>query len=456
MLKKYSLTFWIIFWVVSVLLLTAWFFFLEYKHRNFRTLDYAAAVAPVSQETKDDLHTLIALAEYVLKTDGEERTFLILFQNNMEIRAGGGFIGSFGILKVRDGQVMDFQFHDTINFDGRVPQTVPAPYPMEETLKIHSLQLRDSNISPDFPENAKQAEYFYHLGQGQEQFDGVVAITANVLPSFLRVTGPVEVPGYPGTYKADNAILQLEEQVERNFNEQGIERGDRKSVMHALGEEILKRVKDLSVKQKMRLFEVGLEDLKRKDVQLFFKDESLQQRVVAAGWDSSVDTHWNKDYLMTVDENLSALKSDLYVKRSIDYTVDFSGETPRAKLAVTYQHTATEKSWLTRDYQTYLRVYVPKNSWLRDVSGNTLPPRFGDELGKKYFGALVQVPLGTSKTVTFEYDLPKNITVENYDLKIQKQAGINDVPVKVHVVRKGGATTDKEFVMNHDWTLGTE
>lgn len=456
MAKKHSLTFWIIFWVSSAILLAGWFLFLEYRHRNLRALDYVTSIAPIQQETKDDLHTLIAMAEYVLKTNGSERTFLILFQNNMEIRAGGGFIGSFGILKIRDGQVTDFQLHDTNIFDGRVPHSVPPPYPMAETLRIHSLQMRDSNVSPDFGENAKQAEYFYHLGQGQEQFDGVVAVTANVLPSFLRVTGPVEVPGYPGTYTADNAILDLEAQVERDFNDQGISRGDRKSMMGAFGREILSRVKDLSTTEKYHLFEIILEDLRRKDIQLSFKDAVLQQKVEAVRWDGRVDTAWNKDFLMTVDENLSALKSDYYMKRSLDYTVDFSGETPKAKLVMTYTHTATEKSWLTRDYQTYLRVYVPKGSWLRNVSGNTLPPQFDEELGKKYVGALVQVPLGTTKSVTFEYDLPKNISSDAYDLKIQKQAGINDVPVKLHILKKDGTKIERELILNQDWALSGE
>jgi hypothetical protein len=456
MTKKRPTRFWIVFWLSSALFFAALFAFLELRNRDLRVLEYAADLAPVEEGTKDGLRALVSMAEYVLKTDGRERTFLILFQNNLEIRPGGGFIGSFGILKVRDGQLTGFDVHDTINFDERVPHTVPAPYPMPEGLRVTSLQLRDSNWSPDFAENVRQAEYFYRLGQGREQFDGVVAITANVLPSFLRVIGPVEVPGYPGTYTAENAVLDLEEQVERNFVEQGIERRDRKSVMGDLGREVLDRAKHLGLSDQYRLFETVLEDLRRKDVQLFFRDEGLQRRVEAAGWDGRVDASWNDDYLMAVDANMAALKSDYYVKRSMDYSVDLSGAVPRARLAITYAHTAEEKSWLTRDYLTYLRVYVPKGSWLHPADGGAADARFGEELGKKYFGILVRVPLGTSKTVVLEYDLPKDLPTDFYDLKIQKQPGVNDVPVRVRIVRKDGTRTERELVLNRDWTLSDE
>lgn len=450
--KKYSLRFWITFWTIAAIVLFAWFLFLQIRNRSISFLNRFVDIAPISRESQDDLHALIDMADSVLRTDGREKVFLILFQNNMEIRPGGGFIGSFGILKIRDGHVTDFASHDVANFDGRIPSIVPPPYPMKETLKIDSLKFRDSNYAPDFAENAKQAEYFYHLGDGQEQFDGVVAITTNVLSSFLKLTGPVTVPGYPGEYTADNAVLGLEEQVEKNFLEQGIERGDRKAIMNPLAAEILSRVKDFSLSQKYELFKVVLEDLRRKDVQLSFHDESLQQRVERAHWDGKMDALWPDDYLMAVDANLGAWKSDYYVKRSMNYTADFSGEKPHAKLEITYNHTATEKTWLVKDYQTYLRVYVPKGSWLASVSGNATDPKFGEEFGKKYFGVLVQVKLGESKTVTIEYDLPQSVSPDFYDLKIQKQPGLNDIPVTIHMIDKSGLREDKEVVLNRDFT----
>lgn len=449
-MRRYTAKFWVSFVALAALFLLGWFVFWEVRTHDWTNLRRLLGWLPVEQEMKTDLDTVIALADSLLDTDGKEKTFLLLFQNNLELRPGGGFIGSFGILKVRDGHITHFMVHDTGNFDGRIPDTITPPYPMQETLKIPSWKLRDSNYSPDFAENAKWAEDFYHMGQGQEQFDGVVGITANVLSSFLRVTGPVELEGFPGTYGADNAVLDLEYQVEQGYLKQDIEFGERKSVMGILGLEILARVKELSLSKKYELFRVVLDDLHRKDVQLLFRDEALQATVVAAGWDGRLDSDWNDDYLLLVDANLNSWKSDYYVKRSYRYDVDLSRDIPEATLSVTYKHTATAKDWLTKDYQTFLRVYTPKGSFLSGVENAAKEPVFGEFANKKYFGALIHVPLGTEKTVTFRYTLPQEIRRTWYDMKMEKQPGLNDVPVVMTVTQTDGTKTEKEFVLNRN------
>ena len=91
---------------------------------------------------------------------------------------------------------------------------------------------------------------------------------------------------------------------------------------------------------------------------------------------------------------------------------------------------------------------------LAEVTGNTsLPKAFGQFLNKKYFGVLVHVPLGTEKTVVFRYTLPKDIERTWYDLKVEKQPGLNDVPVKVTVIKADGTKEEKEFVLNRNTVL---
>jgi Protein of unknown function (DUF4012) len=456
MAKHYSKKFWAVFIVVSFVLLLTLFVFLEWKRSGFASLNRWFGIVPVKEELQQDMKTLLSIADAVSETNGQTKTYLVLFQNNMELRPGGGFIGSFGILKVRDGQVLSLDVHDTINFDGRIPDTVPAPYPMKETLGVRSLKLRDSNHSPDFATNAKAAEDFYHLGKGEEQLDGVIGITTRVLESVLAVTGPVEVPGYEGSYGKDNAVLDLEYQVEQNYYKQGISFGDRKSIMGELSAQILKKIKAAPLSQKYELFQVLLKDLHAKDIQVAFKDKELQSQVLSAGWDGNMDTTWNNDYLFLVDANANAFKSDLYVERSYDYKVDLTDDQPRATLAVTYNHTAKEKSYLTKDYQAFARVYVPKGTFIETIEPLSHQVVYGEESNKKYTGTIVQVPLGTQKTLTYSYKLPQTIeTGEMYDLKIQKQPGMKNNPVKVEVKHKNGTVKKYQFNLERDVVLST-
>jgi len=412
-------------------------------------------ILPAKVETKTDFDTVLSLAESVLHTNGQEKAYLILFQNNMELRPGGGFIGSFGILKIRDGSITQFDVHDTGNFDGRIPDTIEPPYPMKETLRINSWKLRDSNYSPDFGENAMWAERFYQMGQGAEHFDGIIAVNANLLNSFLRVTGPIQIPGYPGTYGAENAILDLEYQVEQGYLQQDIAFGERKSVMEILGREILGRARALPLSKKYELFRVILNDLHEKDIQLSFRDETLESEVIASGWDGAMDKNWKDDYLFIVDANLGAFKSDYYIERSYDYTVDLSGDVPKARLLVTYDHTGKTKDWFSKDYQSFLRVYVPRGSYLSSVTNAKTEPVYGETQNKKYFGVLVQVPLSSRKTISFDYTLPKNIDSSWYDLKMEKQSGTKASAAKVTIIHKDGSKEEKNFSLDRN-TIASE
>lgn len=448
--KSYSWKFWVSFWLISALFLAAWFAFWELRNGHWTLFDAPTRVLPVGEERRADMRALLSIADFVLKKDDAIRTYLVLFQNNYELRPGGGFIGSFGILKIKNGDILEFSVHDTGNFDGRIPSTVEPPYPMRETLKIDSWKLRDSNFSPDFPTNAKQAETFYRMGAGGEEFDGIVGITTDVLISFLEVTGPVEVEGYPGTYGGQTAVWDLEYQVEKGFLEQGIDRGERKSMMNLLGWRVLDRVKMLSLGDRYRLFEAVLADLHAKDIQLFFDDPDVTEKIRSAGWDGRIDREWTNDSLLAVDANLGAWKSDYFVKRSYEYTVDFSAEKPTAHFALTYTHTAEKKDWRTNDYQSFFRLYIPKGSWLSASEGFATEPVFGEESGRKTVGALVHVPLSSEKTVSFSYVLPDTIQSTFYELLLEKQPGLHNIPVSVTVIKKDRSRTVKQFVMNRD------
>jgi hypothetical protein len=392
------------------------------------------------------------LVKNILEDGDKERTFLILFQNNMELRPGGGFIGSFGIIKTKGEKIISYSVHDTSNFDGRIPDTVPIPTPMKEAFGINAWKLRDSNYSPDFKVNAEKALEFYYLGKGEEEFDGVIAINAALLESVLEFTGPIMLEGHPNTYTASNVLVSLEKQVEINYREQGIKKGDRKEVLGLLMKDIMDKVKDLSILEKTKLFKVIVAELNSKDIQLYFKDQELQSIVEDANWSGEVDRSWNNDYLMLVDANLGAYKSDYFVKRSLDYNIDFSQEKPRVKLDITYNHTAKEKNWFTQDYNSYTRVYVPFGSELISFGG--FPgTKVETDFEKTYFANWVRVKTGEEKTIGVEYVLPEKISIEDYALKIQKQSGVENIPLRVTITSKDGKVTKFDKTMDGDLVL---
>ncbi len=107
-----------------------------------------------------------------------KREYVVLFQNNMELRPGGGFIGSYGLVKLDKGRVTDFTVHDVYDADGKLSTHIDPPYGLQRYMGAKHWFLRDSNFAIDFPQDAKQAETFLQLETG-ENVDGVIAIDTN-------------------------------------------------------------------------------------------------------------------------------------------------------------------------------------------------------------------------------------------------------------------------------------
>ncbi len=449
--KKRGWKFWLIFWFCALILLIAWTIFLQYKNKGWSGLMSLSApvvkIAPISSENKEEILTIFDIFSEITK-NGQEKTFLLLFQNNMEIRPGGGFIGSFGILKTKGEKITEIGVHDTAVFDSGIDSGVKPPYPLEKIINVENWELRDSNWSPNFPTNAKKAESLYHLEGGKEKIDGTIAISTDLLPSFLKITGPITIEGYPGEYNSENAITKLEYQVEKGYKEQGIEKGKRKYVMKDLSKKILEKISNSSWTVKRALLRRIEDHLNRKDVMIYFKNDALQDKVRLLGWSGEIKD-FDKDYLMMVDANLGALKTDLHMKRSFVYEIDLTKEKPLANLKITYKNTARARDWMTSDYLTYLRVYVPEEAWFLTEDKNVV---FGKEKGKKYIGKIVEVPINTEKTLEFQYELPKEIK-ENYDLLIQKQSGIEEVPVDITITDLEGDKQEINFDLQVDWQM---
>jgi hypothetical protein len=454
-LKRRSWRFWVLFWSLAGIFLMSWFIFLEYKKAGWLGLANTVApilnIMPMEERQRDEIRGVLKIAN-LLKAKNDTQKFLILFQNNLELRPGGGYIGSFGILKLNKGQVIEIGIHDTNVFDSRFSTGVTPPYPMPETLNIKHWEMRDSNWYPDFPTNNKKAIEFYKIQGGNEDFDGVVAISTELLSSFLEFTGPVSLEGYPGEYNNENAVTKLEYQVQKGYKEQGIEKGERKYVIKQLANEILRKVQKLKLTEKKNLL-LRIEDhLNQKDVMLEFFDPKLQTEVSSLNWGGEVKENVPQDYLMMVDANLGAYKTDYYMERSFKYQVDFRPTKPLAKLEIIYENTAKNKDWMTSDYQSYLRVYTPIESWLLNLN-NHHPINFYEEFNKKAFGTLVQIPINQTKTYRFEYELPERITFDDYSLVIQKQSGISSIEGELELIDENGQSKLETLEIDRDRIL---
>lgn len=415
--------------------------------KALKIADKTYSLLPVAADSKKELAVLDQMVQALTEKNGKTWTFLVLLQNNMELRPGGGFLGQYAIIKLKDGQVVSTFLEDANLLDQRISAKVAPPYPFYRMMQIKNWKFRDSNFSPDFPTNVSKAKYFYRLSGGYQDFDGAIAVNADVFNDILKITGPIQVPGYSATFDSSNATLKLEEVVEKAYiMDPKLDTQNRKAIMKAMAPIIVNKL--FTVSNISAIAEFAHEEMLKKNIMLNFKDLQLQNAVESVYWDGKVASDWNSDYLMAVDANMGALKTDYYMRREMSYDLDLTQSKPTADLYIKYKNTATFGDWRTSDYHEYLRVYVPKGSVLleREMAG---APMTTEDFNKTVFGFIVHVPMGQEVNVHIKYELPENFDKDNYRLLVQKQSGSGDVPFKVHTKSDKGEM-DQDVTLNKD------
>jgi len=367
----------------------------------------------------------------------QARTYLILFQNNTELRPSGGFIGMYGVLEFKRGKIKVLVMEGTEQFDGRTDQysDIPPPPALAKYLGVKKWFFRDSNWSPDFSSSAKYSLDTYRVqgGVAANDIDTVIAFTPTVLERLLAIVGPVTVDDI--TFNPENVIEKLEYEVEFAYKEKAIPKSERKEIIKRFMIELINLVQANLLVQGDVYFELFKSAAAEKHILFYSADKKLAEIIEENKWDSRVPTT-TYDYLLWVDANLNALKTDNAMERHIFYQLaqepgrhDFIATT-----TMRYTHSG-EFDWRTTRYRTYARLFVPKGSILlstklTDEKGNVFPLNpieQGEELEKQWFGTFIVVLPQDKRELSFTYRLPVDIKQKFeqglYSLYVQKQSG---------------------------------
>jgi hypothetical protein len=388
-----------------------------------------SVIHTTSTEQSDLLHRALGFER--------PRTYLLLFLNNTEIRPGGGFIGSYGVIRISNGIPELLKTEGTEILDHSVPEALYSipPAPLQKYLKISKWQFRDSNWSPDFTESTKKSLELYRLEKGllASELDGVIAFTPTIMHHLLELTGPITVQGLEFT--STNFTRQLEHEVEYGYKDRGYTFSERKQIMRPLALAILRHVATDALTRWSDYTALVPKFLAEKQVILYSLHADEQKVITDHDWGGEAPHLKNEDFVMWVDANLGALKTDLVMDRSLSYTFKpLSNGQYQATVAMTFRHTGVFDKFTSR-YRDYARVYVPSGSKLVSSSGamdadkSTAPGKIdqGSELGRQWFGAFISIEPGKTKTLSFTYLLPKQVVEEikngSYTLLVEKQLG---------------------------------
>ncbi len=418
----------------------------------------------------EDLTTMFISAKPLLQIapqllgESEPKRYLILFQNDKELRSTGGFITAYAIFKLDKGKMKVEKADDIYKLDDAKTKKFPAP---PDILKYHKnvfyWQLRDTNISPDFLTSMKNFEELYQSVSGKVDYDGIIAVDTHVLVEAMKILGPIPAYGTNFTVEPDKrcngcpqVIYELESYADQPVN---YEKGSRKDIIGVLLYQIMQKALGVSPGQYWGpLFQMGLKEIQEKHILVYMHDAGAQQGVEAFNMAGRIKDYGG-DYLHINDTNLAGAKSNMFVTEAVKQEIQVEGDGSVTKtVTIDYKNPAPASDCglesgglcLNGLLRNWLRVYVPKGSQLVEFKGSEMDVITKEDLGKTVFeGFLVIRPLATAQ-VTVKYKLPFKVDKsKDYGLLMQKQPGTdgNEYTVMVNgrQIDKFPLKTDKEL-----------
>lgn len=387
-----------------------------------------------------------------------EKRYLVIFQNDKELRPTGGFMTAYAQFRFVNGKAILEKSDDIYALDAALTKKYPAPTEILNYLPgVYNLNIRDSNLSPDFKVSMQQFESMYQNTSGHENIDGIITMDTHVLVEALKILGPIGANGR--VFSADNdprcdcakAIYELEDYSTRPVN---YVRDQRKDEIGNLLHEMLQMALGVSPSKYWgRLFQMLLTEITEKHIQTYFHDSDAQKaaesfnmagRIMTASESATILKYkegqgW--DYLTINEANMGGAKSNMFISEKITKDVTVSGDTMTTKLTVDYKNPYHGSDCglesgglcLNAPLRDWIRVYVPAGSKLVDSSGTqspkdgkAVPMTMSSDLGKTVFnGFLIVNPLGTAQ-LTLTYTSPVKETDGKYRVLIQRQSGASD------------------------------
>lgn len=376
----------------------------------------------------------------------KSKKYLVLFQNDKELRPTGGFLTFYSIFRIDQGVIHIDSSNDIYTLDDSISYHPKAdPIILKYLPKVPKQNIRDINLSPDFIVSMDAFRTYYAKSSLKTDIDGIIAIDTQFVVHLIKILGEVQADGQTFTAKVDptcncpQVVYQLELNTTKPVN---YVKTNRKGIVGDLLYATMQKALQSSPKLYWGpLFQAAIQDAGEKHILFSLNNADAQKGIDALGWAGHV-VPFEGDYLNVNDANFGGAKSNMFINEAmrIDYSVGNDG-TVEKKITIDYRNPEKYSDCnlergglcLNATLRNFQRVYVPEGSTLTANHGSEVKVETKKDLGKTYFESFFTVnPLGKA-TITYTYKLPFKVSGGNLPVLIQKQPGIEKIAVEVYV-----------------------
>jgi nucleoside-diphosphate-sugar epimerase len=385
------------------------------------------------QKLVDQARVAAILLPEITAIEGK-KSYLVLLQNNLELRPAGGFIGSYGKFDFENGRLAGIKVDDIYALDGQLKDVIEPPVEIKTHLNVDRWYLRDSNYDPDFPTSAKQASFFFKK-EGGDLINGVVALDLTASSKLLNAVGGLDLPEYGESVDGDNLFERAISHAEVGFfpGSQA-----KKNYLVSLQTQLFNKVFYLSKQNWPAIIQALGSSLEQKHLMVYMEDPKLFSYLASQNWAGIMprggakvvgETH---DFLAVNEANLSANKSNYYLKRVLNLETNFDKDGGvKHTLRISYNNTSPSSVFPAGTYKNFFRIYLPLGTKISkmmigesDITSQLVA--FSD-YGRSGYSTFFEVAPQETKNMVVEYGLAEPLALKNgavdYRLDILKQAG---------------------------------
>jgi hypothetical protein len=316
-----------------------------------------------------EFERLVPVITEVLGGNGT-RNYLIEQVNPAELRAGGGFIGTYSLLQADHGSLSvsrsgnAYVLADPRPIPGE-PGFVPLPGPYREIIPWVSWSFVDTNEFPDFASNARAAESFAQRRLGK--IDGVISIDYFAVAKMLELTGPMQIPGYSLTLNGGNfvsEVMRLELASDPAH----------KNVLGALAGPLMSRIATLPPENWPALMAALNGLAMERHLQAYFNDANVENELDQVGWSGRLNARNSTDFMMEVESNYGGGKANYALQRHYTVSLTRNGGVLHHVVTVNYTNEMPPTAADIVGYRAVVRLYAAFNA--SSINSSLRPVRY--------------------------------------------------------------------------------
>lgn len=389
-----------------------------------------------------------------------KKTYLILFQNSLELRPTGGFIGSIGTVSFDAGRLSDLTIQDVYELDGQLKGHVDPPAPIRDLLGEEHWYLRDSNWDPDFTKSATRAAWFYEK-ETEKTVDGVMAVSSPFLVDMLRATGPIELRDYNDRITSENFYGKSLYYTQNNFFPGSTQKKD---FLGSLANAIIGKVTSEQGSADPHVFFTAAGALNRGDILMYFSDPQVENIVSRFGWAGINPKIFPclpeaqaclSDSISVTEANLGVNKANFYVNRQVNNKITLSENgNMETTTSIDFQNksSADHPSNGSGAYKVYLRFILPGDTtFVGGAFGTTnlvkhqtnkivVLPYYDESIinGQKVIGVAMVIPEAAERRLVMTFKRTKGLIFSggssDYRFIYDRQPGTANTTVETQII----------------------